>query len=135
MGLKEGNPRQRLVTMEWEENLRPREAALTHVTQQMTITRQRNDAAREADLLSLSSFSTIRNSPCIRGNVNLSPESGAKLKQDSGYHDSDGLDNQKWFFQAYQYNIDLCSGMSHARLKEDSEYYIMVTNRICSVFL
>ena len=42
-----------------------------------------------ADLLLLHSFSTIRNSPRIRGNVDLSPESHARLKQDSGYHDSD----------------------------------------------
>ena len=91
MGLQEGNPRQRLVTMEWEENPRPREAALTQ-QMAMTITRQPNrpnGAAREADLLSLSSFSTIRNSPRIRGNVDLSPESGARMKQYLGYHDSD----------------------------------------------
>jgi len=84
MDLQEHNLRQRLAAMKWEENLHPREAAMTH---QMTITRQPtvNSAARESDLLSRSSISTIRNSPRIRRNVDRSPKSNAKLKQNLWY--------------------------------------------------
>jgi len=122
MDLQEGNPRQRLAAVEWEENPRPREAART---QQMATTRQPNSAAREADILSLSSFSTIRNSPRIRGNVDISPESSARSKQDSRYHDSDvvSLASTSRSSSSKHTNIDFSSSKSHARLKEDSEYY------------
>ena len=110
MYLQEDDLRQRLAAMrEWEENLCLMEAART---QQMTIMRQPNSAAQESDLLSLSSFSTIRNS--IRGNVDHSPS--ASLKQDSGYNDSD-VDSLA------STTRDFFSNKSHTRLKEDSEYY------------
>ena len=122
MDVQEDNLRQRLAAMKWEENPRPREATLT---QQMTITREPNGATPESDLLSLSSFSTIRNSPRIRRNVDISPESSARLKQDSGYRDSDvvSLASTTRGGPSKYTNIDFFSGKSHARLKEDSEYY------------
>jgi hypothetical protein len=126
MDLQEDDLRQRSAAMkEWEENLRRRGAALT---QQRTIARQPNGAARESDsdLLSLSSISTIRNSPCIRGNVVLSPQSDAKLKRDSWYHGNELVSlasTTRSGPSSNHANIGLSSSKSHARLKDDSEYY------------
>ena len=120
MDLQEDNLRQRLATMkEWEENLRLKEAALT---QQMTIARQPNDAARGSDLPSLSSISTIRNSPRMRGNVDLPSQSIASLYRDSRYHD-DELVSLARGGPSDHTNIGFSSSKSHARWKEDSEYY------------
>ena len=124
MDLQEDDLRQRWAAMrEWEENLCLVDAALT---QPMAIMRQPNSAARESDLLSLSSFSTTRNS--IRGNVDHFPKSSsARLKQDSRYHDSD-LDSLASTTTGRSgssklSNIDFFPNKSHTRLKEDSEYY------------
>jgi len=116
-GLQEDNLRQRLAAMkEWEEDLRLREAALTQIA------RQPNDAARDSDLFSLSSISTIRNSPRVRSNVDLSPQSSARLTQDSRYHGNELAPTARGGPSKYT-NIGLSSSKSHARLKDDSEYY------------
>ena len=121
MNLQEDNLLQQLAALkELEENPRLGEAALTH---QMTILRPPNGAARDSDSLSLSSFSTIRNS--IRGNVDLSPEGIAMLKQDSRYHDDDVVSLASTTRgSSFNYtNIAFFSSKSHARSKEDAEYY------------
>ena len=115
MDRQEDNLRQRSAAMkEWEENLRLREA---------TIARQPSGAARESDLFSLSSFSTIQNSPRIRSNVDLSPESNAGLKQDSRYHDNEFVSLASTTRSGPSKHTSIPSSKSHARLKEDSEYY------------
>jgi len=122
MDLQADNVRQRLAAMKWEENPRPREVPLT---QQMAITRQPNSAARGSDLLSISSISTIRNSPRMRSNVDLSPESSAGLKRESWDHGNEltSLAPTTRGGPSKHTNIGLSSSKSHARLKEDSEYY------------
>jgi hypothetical protein len=109
---------------EREENLRLREAALT---QQMTIAWQPNGAARESDLFSLSSISTIRNTPHIRSNFDPSPGPGsnAMLKRDSWYHGNESVSSASTARDgpSENTNIGLSSSKSHARLKKDSEYY------------
>ena len=81
MNLQEDNLRERLAAMkEREENVRLKEESQA---QQMTIARQPNGARRESDLMSLSSFSTVRNSPRIHTNIDL--KSHARLKEDSIY--------------------------------------------------
>ena len=123
-------------TPEWEENPRLRGPALT---QQMTIAREPNGAARgsdlfwqpngvarESDLFSLSSISTIRNSPRVRGNVDPSLKSshGAKLKQDPWYgNELVSLASTARSGRSKHTDIGLSSSKSHARLKDDSEYY------------
>ena len=124
-GLQEDNLLQRSAAMkEWEENLRLREAALTQPTTIASL-RQPNGAVRDSDLFSLSSISTIRNSPHIRSNVDLSPWSEARLKQDSRYHGSELVSPAlpARGGPSIHANIGLSSSKSHARLKEDSEYY------------
>ena len=119
MNLQEDNLLQQLVALkEWEENPRLGEAALTP---QMAILRSPNGAARDSDSLSLSSFSTIRNS--IRDNVDFSPENSAMLKQDSAYHDDDVVSLASTTRgSSFNYtNITFFSSKSHARSKE--EYY------------
>ena len=119
MDLQEDNLRQRSAAMkEWEENLRLREAALT---QQTTIAslRQPNGAERDSDLFSLSSRSTIQNSPRVRSNVDPSFRSNAKLKEYLRYHGNELARGGP----SMHTNIGLSSSKSHARLKEDSEYY------------
>ena len=116
---------QRLAAMkESEENLRLTEAALT---QQVSIAWQPDGAARESDLFSLSSLSTVRNSPRIRTNVDLSPGRNAKLDQDLGYRGnesaSSSLASTPRAGPSNYTNIGFSSSKSHARLKEDSEYY------------
>ena len=124
--LQEDNLRQRLAAMKkLEENPSPRlrEAALT---QQMTIAWHRNGAALESDF-SLSSISTIRNSPRVHTNVDLFPERNAKLNQDSEYHGNElaslASTTSLRSGPSKRTNIGLSSSKSHARLKEDSEYY------------
>jgi len=120
-GLQEDNLRQRLAAMK-EENLRLREAALT---QQTTVARQPNDAARGSDVFSLSSCSSIRNSPRVRSNVDLFPQNSARLKQDSRYHGNELVSPASTARDgpSMHTNIGLSSSKSHARLKEASEYY------------
>jgi len=124
-GLQEDNLRQRLAAMkEWEEKLRLREAALTQ--QQTTVARQPNDAARESDVFSLSSCSTIRNSPRVRSNVDLSPQNSARLKQDSrdDGNESASLASTTRGGPSKHTDIGFSSrSKSHARWKEDSGYY------------
>jgi len=122
-GLQEDNGRQRSAAMkEWEEKLRLREAALM---QQMTIARQPNDAPRESDVFSLSSNSTIRNSPHVRSNVDLPPGGSAWLKQDSrdDGNESASLASTTRGGPSKHTNTGFSSRKSHARLKEDSGYY------------
>jgi len=119
-GLQENNLLQRSAAMkEWEENLRLREAALTQQTTQP------NGAPRDSDLFSLSSISTIRNSPHIRSNVDPSPWSEAKLEQDSRYHGNELVSPASTTRggPSMHTNIALSSSKSHAGLKEASEYY------------
>jgi len=121
-GIQEDNLRQRSAAMkEWEENLRLREAALM---QQMTIAREPNDAARESDVFSLSSNSTIRNSPHVRSNVDLPPGGSARLKQDSRDDDNESASLASTTRGGSKHtNTGFSSRKSHARLKEDSGYY------------
>ena len=130
MVLQEDNFRQRLAALkEWEENLCLKGAVITHRMTIATFARQlepnHDSAARGSDLLSLSSFSTIRNS--IRGNVDHPPKSSsARLKQDSKYHDDDvdSLPSTTRSGSPKHTDMDLSSTKSHhARLKEYSEYY------------
>jgi len=122
MDLQEDNVLRRLTAMkEWEEKLRLREAALT---QQMIIAGQPNGAARNSGLSSLPSISTIQNSPRKRSNVDLSPESSAGLKRDSWDHGNEAsLAPTTRGGPSKNTNIGLSSNKSHARLKEDSEYF------------
>ena len=149
MGLQENSLRQRPTAMqEWEENPEWEEGPEwgenpclrgPSLTQQMTIAREPNGTARESnlcrqsygtaqesDLFSLSSISTIRNSPRVRGNVDLSFKSSAELKQDSWYGNelvSLASTACQWSGSSKHSNIDSSSSKSHSRLKDDSEYY------------
>jgi len=87
----------------------------------MVIVGQPNGAAQESDLLSLSSISTIRNSPCVRSNVDLFPESSAGLKRDS-WDRGNELASLASTTRGGT-NIGFSSSKSHEGLKEDSEYY------------
>ena len=122
-GLQEDNLRQRSAAMkEWEENLRLREAALM---QQMTIPREPNDAARVSDVSSLSSNSTIRNSPHVRSNVDLPPGGSARLKQDPRDDGNElaSLASTTRGGPSEHTDTGFSSRKSRARLKEDSGYY------------
>ena len=123
MDLQEDNLRQRSAAMkELEDNLRLREAALA---QQLVIVGQPTGAAQESDLLSLSSFSSIQNSPRMRSNVGLPPKSNAKLKHDSRYHGNElvSLASTTKGGPSKHTDIGFSSSKSHAGSKEDSEYY------------
>ena len=121
MDLQEDNLRQRSAAMkELEDNLRLREAALA---QQLVIVGQPTGAAQESDLLSLSSMSSIQNSPRMRSNVGLSPKSNAKLKQDSRYHGNELVSLASTSGPSKHTDIGFSSSKSHAGSKEDSEYY------------
>ncbi len=82
------------------------------------------EAALESDVFSLSSISTIRNSPRIRTNVDLPPERNSNLNRDSGYHGNELVlpASTTRSGPSEHTSVYLSSSKSHARLKED-EYY------------
>jgi len=87
MNLREDNLRQKSAALrDREEDLSRREAALM---QSLAVERQRDGADREADLVSLASESTIRNT-AKNTNVGLSSKSCARLKEDSEYYGNEG---------------------------------------------
>ena len=128
MDLRQDNPRQRLAAMTESEDPSLRQPSHREGpgarAQQMTIAWQPNGTARESGLSSLSSNSTIRNTPYIHRNVDLSPESNAKVKRDSGYHGNElsSLASTTRSGPSRHTDIYLSSSKSLARLKEDSEY-------------